>query len=83
MGKFIELHRIPLGGGDASPILLNLDDISQFCSVGSGTIVALRRPPDLVGGTSFRVTESYDEICGLMAECQGLLVAERKGDSRE
>lgn len=39
MGKFIELHRIPLGGCDAFPILVNLDDVSVFFPVSGTTLV--------------------------------------------
>ena len=73
MGKFIELHRIPLGGCDAFPILVNLDDVSVFFPVSGTTLVALRRPPDLAVGPSFRVAEPYDEIYALIAKCRGML----------
>lgn len=74
MGKFIELHRIPLGGCDAFPILVNLDDVSVFFPVSGTTLVALRRPPDLAVGPSFRVAESYDEIYALITDPEALRV---------
>lgn len=72
MGKFIELHRFPLAGGDAHPMLLNLDDVSGIAPADNETIVSLRRVPNAMDMSVFRVAESYDAISAMLAKYIGV-----------
>lgn len=76
MGKFIELHRFPLAGGDAYPMLLNLDDVSGFVPDNNGTIVSLRRRPNAKEMSVFSVAESYDAISAMLAKYIGVYKCE-------
>lgn len=72
MAKFIEIHRIPLTGGEPFPQLLNLDDVSVVCGAMEGAVIALRRwKPDPMNGGSFCVAETYEELRALIASAQG------------
>lgn len=71
MAKFIEIHRIPLIGGEAFPQLLNLDDVSVACGNMDGAVIALRREAGPMIGGSFRVAETYEELRELIASAQG------------
>lgn len=72
MAKFIEIHRIPLTGGEPFPQLLNLDDVSVACGTMDGTVITLRRrEPGPMNGGSFRVAETYEELRALIASAQG------------
>ena len=76
MGKFVELHRFPLAGGDAYPMLLNLDDVSGFVPGDNGTIVSLRRVPNAKEMSVFSVAESYDAISAMLAKYIGVYTYE-------
>lgn len=76
MGKFIELHRFPLAGGDAYPMLLNLDDVSGFVPGDNETIVSLRRVPNAMDMSVFRVAESYDAISAMLTKYIGVYKCE-------
>ena len=76
MGKFVELHRFPLAGGDAYPMLLNLDDVSGFVPGNNGTIVSLRRVPKAKEMSIFSVAESYDAISAMLAKYIGVCTCE-------
>lgn len=71
MAKFIEIHRIPLTGGEPFPQLLNLDDVSVACGAMDGAVIALRREPGPMNGSSFHVAETYEELRELIASAQG------------
>lgn len=71
MAKFIEIHRIPLTGGEPFPQLINLDDVSVACGAMDGAVIALRRDPGPMSGGSFRVAETYEELRALIASAQG------------
>ena len=71
MVKFIEVHRVPLGGGEPFPQLVNLDDVSVVCRSTKGSVIALRREPGLVNGSSFYTVETYEELRELIAKAQG------------
>lgn len=71
MVKFIEVHRIPLGGGEPFPQLVNLDDVSVVCRSIKGSVIALRREPGPVNGSSFFIVETYEELRELIAKAQG------------
>lgn len=42
MAKFIEVHRIPMSGGEPFPQLVNLEDVSVACGYAAGSTIALR-----------------------------------------
>lgn len=71
MAKFIEVHRIPLGGGEPFPQLVNLDDVSVACGGINSATIALRRAPDLMGSNAFSVAESYEELRQMIGAAQG------------
>lgn len=71
MAKFIEVHRIPLGGGEPFPQLVNLDDVSVVCAAITGATVALRRVPDLMGSSAFSVAETYEQLRLMIGAAQG------------
>lgn len=71
MAKFIEIHRIPLTGGEPFPQLINLDDVSVACGAMEGSVIALRRDPGPMNAISFQVAETYEELRELIASAQG------------
>lgn len=71
MAKFIEVHRIPLTGGEPFPQLINLDDVSVACGSMEGSVIALRREPGPMNGSSFHVAETYEDLRELIASALG------------
>lgn len=73
MAKFIEVHRLPLSGGDGFPVLQNLDYVASVTAgyAPGTTLIELQRTPDLAGSSTYLVAESYDEIRKLIAKAQG------------
>lgn len=79
MAKFIEVHRIPMSGGEPFPQLVNLEDVSVACGYAAGSTIALRRAPDLTGSNVFQIAESYEELRLLIGAAQGGLPMEKGG----
>lgn len=71
MADFIEVHRIPMSGGEPFLQLVNLDDVSAACGSAAGTTIALRRVPDMMGSNVFQVAETYDQLRLMIGAAQG------------
>lgn len=73
MAKFIEVHRLPMSGGDDFLVLQNLDYVASVTAgyVPDTTLIELQRVPDLARSNAYLVAESYDEIRKLIAKAQG------------
>jgi len=71
MAKFIEIHRIPLTGGEPFPQLINLDGVSVACGAMEGAVIALRREPGPLNVSAFNIAETYEELRELIASAQG------------
>lgn len=71
MAKFIEVHRIPMSGGEPFQQLVNLEDVSVVCGSAVGSTIALRRVPDLIGSNVFQIAETYEELRLMIGAAQG------------